>query len=595
VGIGTVGNAAFGGGNEPSPFAEIYPATTRIHNHPDFRAVALTRGPGNEVILLRSDTVGVFQQLREHVLDELELRIGRDLDDALVIGATHTHSGPGRVLDGGGGPFDLIADTFHPEHYERQVYAMADVVELALADAAPGRLGWTFTRADEGISDRRCEDGVDYVNGTLPVLAAEREGALVALAVAYAMHGTVLGSDDLTLSQDVSGGVEQAIEDRFDHPVMAMMFNSWGADMSPSTPEVSTDSGAVMPGGYDKMERVGVVVADAVEAAIGDVAWEDTPDIALQTHRVTLSIEEIGYGEDEWNYPWGGAFCGLLIEDEDCDPVTTVEGLDSMCVAFPEEFAAPPITLFTAGRIGNTHLMTWPGESGTLLIEGLLQDIAGFDDVGQVAMIGYAQDYTGYSIQEEDWWQGGYEATGALWGPRQGEYLRGEALKAFAISTGRYPQIHEPEALLPFTERTYEAYVGPTPTGFGDVVVPVEAIYSGSEAIVAFTVAGADPWYTAPVAWLETADGDAVLRPNGSPIHSDGQRFWVDLAVDPAYSDGLDVAARAFHWTFSMPLVHVVPSAGPGLAVGSYRLRVVLSDASGSPTEVVSDPFTWEG
>ena len=51
-----------------------------------------------------------------------------DFDDILMLGATHTHSGPGRVIDRGG-PFSIIADTFFPEFYERMVDAMADAVD----------------------------------------------------------------------------------------------------------------------------------------------------------------------------------------------------------------------------------------------------------------------------------------------------------------------------------------------------------------------------------------------------------------------------------------------------------------------------------
>ena len=85
--------------DRPSPFAELYPATERVHGHPDFRVMAISRGDGFEIIFVRADTVGVFQQLRQAVLKELEQRTGRNLDSVLVMGATHTHSGPGRVID----------------------------------------------------------------------------------------------------------------------------------------------------------------------------------------------------------------------------------------------------------------------------------------------------------------------------------------------------------------------------------------------------------------------------------------------------------------------------------------------------------------
>ena len=131
-------------------------------------------------------------------------------------------------------------------------------------------------RDDDSVSDRRCEDGgPDYVNGRLPLLAVEQEGALAAVLMSYPIHGTVIGIEELTLSQDVSGAIEQAVEDRFDHPVQVQMFNAWGADMSPGNPDVDQGLGAPQPDGYDQMEAVGSALADAVEIALLDIVWED--------------------------------------------------------------------------------------------------------------------------------------------------------------------------------------------------------------------------------------------------------------------------------------------------------------------------------
>ena len=66
LGIGTAGfNGLFGAPNSDSPFADRYPATAHIHGHPDFKIIAMSRGPGHEVVLVRSDMVAVIQQLRD--------------------------------------------------------------------------------------------------------------------------------------------------------------------------------------------------------------------------------------------------------------------------------------------------------------------------------------------------------------------------------------------------------------------------------------------------------------------------------------------------------------------------------------------------
>lgn len=587
LGIGTVGYGGFTVSADPTPFAEIYPGTTRIHDHPDFRAFALSRGEGFELVFLRSDTVGVFQHLRRAVVLELKERLGRDLDQALVIGATHTHSGPGRVLDAGG-PFELIADRFLPEFYDGMVDAMADTVEAALADLRPGRVGTGFAYTDDAHADRRCDDGVDHENGSLPIVAFEQEGELTAVMLAYAVHGTVLGIEDLTLSQDVSGGIEQAVEDTFDHDVLVAQFNAWAADMSPAEDRpVPTQDAAPAPAGYDDMEHTGRLVAEAVSAALPTLTWTDTPELALRTVRVPLSREAIGYTDDEWPYPYGGVYCSAAVED--CDPATVAEGLDHACLPFPSDYPAPDRTELSVGRLGDLAVVTFPGEPGTLLAEQILAEMG----EERVLFLGYAQDYTGYSILEDDWWQGGYEASGALWGPRQGAYLSarvGEVWDTFAAGA---PATGSLAPIEPFGDSPYTPYAGPAPVGVGQIVADVAGEY-GPLDVVTFTVAGADPWYGAPIATLVEASGEGVARPNGRPLTSDGQAFWVELATDPPYADGIDVPSRAFHWKFSMPVRHAVVGASPEL-LGGYRLEVALPDGAGGTAQVGSALFTVTG
>ena len=591
VGIGTVGFGGVGVEGEPSPFAEIYPATTRMHNHPDFRAIAVSRGEGHEVVLLRSDTVGIFQQLRRAVIEELESRLGRDLDNVLVIGATHTHSGPGRVIDVGG-PFALIADEFLAEHHDRMVDAMADAVEEALSDLAPGRIGWTFGRDDLSISDRRCEDGgADYVNGEIPILAIEQEGELRAIAMTYPIHGTLLGIEELTLSQDVSGAIEQAVEDRFERDVQVQMFNSWGADVAPGDPDVEEGEGAEQPSGYDRMERVGSAVADAVEIALSEITWEEEPELWLATHREPIDRASIGYGPDEFEYEYGAVYCGGGT-DRDCDASTREDTLDESCVPFPEDYPAPKQTEISAGQIGRVHLITFPGEPGTVLGEQVVGDIQAEYGVEDVLFMGYAQDYLGYAILEEDWWQGGYEAGGALWGPRQGEYLATRAVAVYGRAIGELPEIDEPAPVTSFLGSVYEPYAGPSPVALGTVIAPIAPEAPTATDVMTWTVAGDDPWYGTPVVTLETELGEPVLRPNGTPWTSDGQAFWVSLAVDPPYEFNDTAETRQFAWTFSMPVQHRVASAGPDLIAGEgYRMVAALPTASGEVREVKSAVF----
>jgi hypothetical protein len=588
VGIGTAGYGPADSDSE-SPYSEIYPATTTIHGHPSIKVTVLSRGDGHELVFVNWDAVGVFQQLRIALVDELEARLGRDMDDVVIWGATHSHAGPGRMVDAGG-PFDLIADKFMPEFYVRMLDVVADEVEAAYADLEPARLGYTFAYAPDATGDRRCEDGgEDYVNAEIPLIAVERDGQIDGLLMAFAIHGTVLDADALTLSGDVAGAIEEAVADGFDHPVQVAMYDSWGADMSPSNPSFDPAEGPELPDGYDKLEAVGMEVSNQVQAVVGAIEFQDEPIIDAHTYRVHIDREYIGYDDDTFDYEYGGVYCGLTGE-ADCDAATIEENLDSICVPFNEDYPAPNQTLFTVGQIGELYFTTFTGEPGTRLAEKVMDGMAAHEGVSDTMFLGYTQDYLGYSILEDDWWQGGYEASGALWGPRQGEYLSNLAILAFDafMGTKRFPV--QPPPIEPFSEPSFDPVEPPTAIGAGSVLHDVAASYAAAD-IVSFTVAGEDPWYGAPTAWLETASGDPVLRPGGKPAESDSYLFWVELAVDPSWEDDETSDERSYAWAFSMPVGHHYPMSDLALQ-GDYQLRVELPRADGTVTEVVSGTFS---
>lgn len=594
LGIGTVGYAAFNVESEPSPFAEIYAATNKIHGHPEFKAVVISRGPDYEVVFVRSDTIGIFQQFRRAVALEVEARLGRPFDNALIFGGTHSHSGPGRLVDGGN-MYDIIADEFLPEFYLNMVDAAATAVMMAFDDLAPARVGHTWASNGEAHHDRRCDDGRDYTNDSIPVIVVEREGEIDAVIFSYAVHGTGLNADDLTLSRDVSGGIEQFVEAGFDHPVTAVFFNAWGADMAPGSPDVPSQEAAPLPDGHLQLIQVGRSVADSIHTALGGITWEEDPQIFSEVHRVKLDREAIGYGHEEFEYEWGGVYCGGT-ETKDCDPATDeFPWNDDVCLPFPEQFPAPNQTLLSAGQIGSLYFVTFPGEPGTLLAEELIRRIDENLGYTNVAFFGYTQDYNGYSILEDDWWQGGYEAGGSIWGPRQGSYLVDMAETTFALALDNGPKVERdklaPEPIAPFivTPDRYEPYVPTPPEDLGSIVTDASSIYDITD-IVYITVLGSDPWLGAPLATLVDGAGDPVLASNGKQIDSDGYAFWLELDVAPLYSEEMYPTSRSFYWTIAMPIRQPVIGLVPDLSGGTYRLRITIPTDT-DPLEVDTATF----
>lgn len=585
LGIGTMGYGALGAAPNPTPFANVAPGTTRSHGQLTVRAVAISRGPAHEIVFVRLDTIGVFQQLRSAVLDALEARIGRRLDDALILASNHTHSGPGRLLMIEGA-LTRLGDTFFPELYDRIVAAVAGVIADALDDLAPAELAHTIARTSAAHSDRRCEnDPLPQLqeSGDLPVIAIRRAGRLDAIVASYAYHGTVLGLEDHTLSGDMGSVVEQRIEERFDHPVMVLFFDSWGADMAPGSPAIDPGAvGADQPDGYERMQELGDVVADAIIPRLDALAYSADAAVRARTYQVPLDTAAIGYDTGVFPYPNGAAFCGLGGEGN-CMSIMPDPNLTRVCLRISASDGLPHQTVLSAGQLGDLRFVTAPGEWSTALSNGVLEEVRASSGSADAMLIGYANDYTGYSLGEDDWWQGGYEASGALWGPRQGAYLAARLVESFETFEERWnePPWLEPAPVPRFSGYTYEPYVPEGGIEAGTIATDVPPTAAQAD-VVTFTIRGNDPWLGLPVATLHAADGTPVLRRNGEPIDTTGYDSWVDLEVEPAYTALARASERTFLYTFHFP---VASRAGSAAALsGAYRFEVSIPAAPSART-----------
>jgi hypothetical protein len=376
--------------------------------------------------------------------------------------------------------------------------------------------------------------------------------------------------------------------------VLVLFFNSWGGDMSPGSPEIDPGAvGAEQPGGYERMQALGDVVADAVVPALDALTFSADRDVRARTFAVPVDRDAIGYAEGEFNYPNGGVFCGLGSEGS-CESIMPIESLPRSCSRISPSDRLPHQTLMTAGRIGDLFFVTAPGEWGTALANGVLDEVRAESGSADAMMIGYANDYTGYSLGEVDWFQGGYEASGALWGPRQGEYLAARLVESFEtfFDLWNEPPWWEPARVEPFSGYSYDPYVPERALDLGTIAADVPASATATD-VVTFTVHGSDPWLGTPIATLERDDGTgafvAVTRPHGAPVDSRGYDFWVDLTVDPPYTETLRATERTFAWTFHFP---IESRAGSPLALdGAHRFHVRVP-TTGGEMEVTTATFT---
>ena len=173
-------------------------ASQGVRDEPMARAIVLSQ-PGLAVAIASVDILLVPAALRARV----EARIADLRLDALLVGATHTHAGPGGFWKDalgerfGTGPHD-------PAWEEALARSIADAVRAAASARAAARLSVAGVRLPGLVVNR---DGGEP-NGRLLALRVERtDGELVGQVVVFPAHATVQGSRNRLLSGDWPGAL----------------------------------------------------------------------------------------------------------------------------------------------------------------------------------------------------------------------------------------------------------------------------------------------------------------------------------------------------------------------------------------------------
>jgi hypothetical protein len=186
------------------------------------RALVL-REPGCAVALVSIETLLVPERLQRAV----ERRV-RDLAfDAVVMGATHTHAGPGAYWDEPLGE-RLATGPYQDEAFDHLVDRSVEAVRAAAAALEPAYLSVARGSATALVRNR---SGSDEVDGRLVIArVAARSGVPVADVVVYPSHATLLGIENRLISGDWPGALMRART----YPVL--FFQGALGDQSPRPP-----------------------------------------------------------------------------------------------------------------------------------------------------------------------------------------------------------------------------------------------------------------------------------------------------------------------------------------------------------------------
>lgn len=222
-------------------FARLRYASEGVRDPLGARALVLSAG-GCRFAIASADVLTIPEALEAAVrarLDDVPL-------DGLVLGATHTHAGPGGYWDDA--IFELAATgPYDPALRDLVANGLAEAIRGAAAAVTPARLSVGRAELPELVWNRSSE-GID---GRLSVLRLDRAGgAPVGELAVFAAHPTTLGMRNRQLSGDWPGRFTSGTR----HGVRVFLQGPLG-DQSP-----------ILPGSAATPESYGDALSAAVES-----------------------------------------------------------------------------------------------------------------------------------------------------------------------------------------------------------------------------------------------------------------------------------------------------------------------------------------
>jgi neutral ceramidase len=532
--------------NRRGPYHVGFVPSAGAQTRPGVKALWLHNG-ADDLLILKADLIYSNDHYVADVTRALEAQTGRDLRGRVVISASHSHQSYGPFSDQF--HFYLGGDRFNPEIYARLVERTVDIALDAYASLQPAKIGSGWERdwdpEDRVYRDRRRDnddlhvwDDAEPGAGKDPYLHVLRvddaDDTPIALVFTFGIHGTAVGADSPMLSTEVTGHLENAVQNAFDHPIVAMHLQGAGGDASPA------GRGAR----FARLEHVGDAGAPGILRLWEATPTSDTP-LALEAvsrhvpqHHSQIRVTRGGtvdwryapltdnpapddeiYDEDgrilspidEFNAPFGAVFCG---SDAPLIPAGNIGSqvfpysacMDAELVSrilyalfqleegeiplpLPESLKAgttatslhPIRTLRPDGTVEEDDLYTgfFPGEPTAMYAEQFRRRARAELDRDLALTVGYAQDHEGYLLIPEDWLLGGYEPNINLWGPLQAEHIMEGLLDASAQHLGN--GVRTPDAVgSAFSPTTYPSRPLPelrpdhTPTAGTRLAAPPE-------------------------------------------------------------------------------------------------------------------------
>lgn len=325
-----------------TPYARVLDPVTA-------RALVVDVG-GTKLGLVSLEVVVVPASLR-HAVEAAAAPLGLG---ALVVTATHTHSGPGGYWD------KWIAEEIGLAAYDPRVEAhlvlkAKEALEAAVRSLTPARVAWARLQSNYSTNRALPHGVVDQLLTGIRFDALD--GAPLARWITYASHPTMLPQEPVELSADWPGSLSRAME--ADTGAVVLFTQGAGGDAT-----WNKRSGGLVP--VERMKAFGEAFAADARGAIAAAGAEGASEVRLSFTREAFHL-----------------------------PPASVEGavwgpFEPLAANLMQWLVAPGETSVDAWQLGPVRLLFVPGEPVGEL------GLAWRKAFGGASVVGLADDYVGY-------------------------------------------------------------------------------------------------------------------------------------------------------------------------------------------------------
>jgi neutral ceramidase len=272
---------------QQSVFLYGYPHVARdstgVHDPLQCAALYLCRG-GAQALFLANDLIHVSKRFTAGVRAAITAATGIP-DEAIMITATHTHSGP-VIVEHVSNAADATVPKPDPKYLAWARHQMVAAACAAFNAARPAELGLVVARA-QGVGTNR-HDPAGPADSEVPVLfvRAKESGAPIAAMLVYAMHPTVLHEDSTLISGDFPYFTRRFLQERVLGAGCPVLYHN-GAAGNQSPRHVTRGNT------FAEAQRLGELLGQAIADVWPTMTFLNDAPIAVRRRSVELTVRQM--------------------------------------------------------------------------------------------------------------------------------------------------------------------------------------------------------------------------------------------------------------------------------------------------------------